>query len=199
VTCVTDASRSHSPGGGARGRHDLKPRDSRGRGVFFCPFNQHGRAVELACRVIREYARAEFAQVEGQRAPAVAAFAAQIAELEDLIASRNALAPTLRPVVAELREKMATIQRANWRKAQGIKIAEIPAEEAYRAAVADMAATLRGSNVEAARAALRGLTGDIPVFEQGGKLYGRLTVDAVPLYSRCNPALIEQVGSGGRI
>ncbi len=38
----------------------------------------------------------------------------------------------------------------------------MPAEEAYRAAVADMAAVLGGSNVEAARAALRSLTGDIP-------------------------------------
>ena len=51
-------------------------------------------AVELACRVIRECARAEPIQVEGQEAPAVVAIAAQIAELEDLIASRDALAVT---------------------------------------------------------------------------------------------------------
>ena len=63
--------------------------------------------------------------------------------------------------------------------------------------VDDMAAVLAGSNVEAARAAVRGLTGDIPVFERNGKLYGRLAVSAVPLFSRCNPGLIEQVGSGG--
>jgi Recombinase zinc beta ribbon domain len=155
-------------------------------------------AVDLACRLIRECARAELMQVESEVAPAVAVIAKQIAELEDLITSRGSLAVTLRPVVAELREKMSTLQRVNWRKAQGIKVAEIPAEEAYRAAVADMAATLGGSNVEAARAALRGLTGEIPVFEHGGKLYGRLSVDAVPLFAaRCNPGLIEQVGSGG--
>lgn len=35
------------------------------------------------------------------------------------------------------------------------------------------------TNVEAARAAVRGLTRDIPVFEKDGKLYGRLTVDAI--------------------
>jgi hypothetical protein len=29
--------------------------------------------------------------------------------------------------------------------------------------------------------------------------YGRLTVDAAPLFSRYNPGTIEQVGSGGRI
>jgi hypothetical protein len=156
-------------------------------------------AVELACRLIRNWARDELTQVEGQAAPAVAVVASQIADLEELIASRGALAGTLRPVVANLREKLAALQRANWCKAQGTKIAEIPAEEAHRAAVADMASELGGSNVEVARAALRSLTGDIPVFERGGKLYGRLRVDPIPLFSRCNPRLIEQVGSGGPI
>jgi len=42
---------------------------------------------------------------------------------------------------------------------------EIPAEEGYRTAVAQMAAVLQGSNIEAARAALRSLIGSIPVFE----------------------------------
>jgi hypothetical protein len=90
-------------------------------------------------------------------------------------------------------------QRANWRKAQAIELAQLPAEEAYRAAVADMASVLEGANVEAARAAVRSLTGDIPVFEKGGKLYGRLTVDAAPLFGRRNPGIIEQVGNGGGI
>jgi hypothetical protein len=168
-------------------------------------FKAEGNAVDTnglpseaptSSRVITPSSDGSSAIVISKGVPAVAAIAAQIAELEDLITSRNALALTLRPVVAELREKMASIQRANWRKAQGLKLTEIPAEEAYRAAVADMVATLRGSNVEAARAALRGLTGDIPVFEQGGKLYGRLTVDAIPLYSRCNPALIDDLPDG---
>jgi site-specific DNA recombinase len=188
-------------------------------GADACPVSQQGRrdlaehavlepiqrellepeAVELACRLIREGARAELTQIEGEAAPAVAAIAKQVAELEDLITSRGSLAVTLRPVLADLREKMAALQRANWRKAHGMMVAEIPAEEAYRAAVADMAATLGGSNVEAARAAVRSLTGEIPVFEHGGKLYGRLSVHAIPLFARCNPGLIEQVGSGGRI
>ena len=101
--------------------------------------------------------------------------------------------------LAGLREKMATVQRASWRKAHSLKIAELPVEEAYRAAVAAMAAVLKGTNVEAARAAVRSLTGDIPVFEKNGKLYGRLTVDAAPLFAQRNPGIIEQVGSGGRI
>ncbi len=64
-------------------------------------------AVELGCRLIRDYARAEITQAAaGEEAPAVATTAAQIAELQDLIAERGALAATLRPVVADLREKM---------------------------------------------------------------------------------------------
>ena len=72
------------------------------------------------------------------------------------------------PDVVRAYEKMATVQRAEWRKAQALKVAELRAEEAYRAAVADMAAALAGANVEAARAAVRSLTGDIPVFEKDG-------------------------------
>lgn len=157
-------------------------------------------AVELACRIIRDAAKAELLRsVEGEEPAQVADIAAQIAELENVIASRDALAATLRPVVAGLREKMATVRRTNWRKAHAVKIAELPVEEAYRAAVTDLAAVLEGTNVEAARAAVRSLTGDIPVFEKDGKLYGRLTVDAAPLFRQRNPGIIEQVGSGGRI
>jgi len=64
---------------------------------------------------------------------------------------------------------------------------------------AEMAQVLEGSNVEAARAAVLSLTGEIPVFEEAGKVYGRLSVDAVPLFGRCNLELVEQVGSGGPI
>ena len=66
---------------------------------------------------------------------------------------------------------------------------QIPAEEAHRAAVAEMVATLESSNVEAARAALRSLIGTISVFEDAGKLYGRLGVDPMPLF-RGNPAVV---------
>ena len=182
-------------------------------GPSACPVSQHARrdiaeravfgpiqrellepeAIELGCRLIRQTLRAELTQIEGAEIPALSAISEQIAELEELIASRVALAATLRPLVAELRDKLAALRRASWRKAHDLKVEEIPAEEAYRASVAEMAAILRGSNVEAARAALRGLTGDI----KEGRLYGRLTVDAVPLFSRCSPGLIEQIGSGG--
>lgn len=144
-----------------------------------CPVSQHARrdlaedaaltpirrellapeAVELACMLIRDAAKAELLRsVEGDEPVQVAEIAAQIAELEGLIASRNSLAAALRPVVAGLREKMATVQRASWRKAHSFKIAELPVEKAYRAAVAAMAAVLEGTNVEAARAAVRSLT-----------------------------------------
>jgi hypothetical protein len=153
--------------------------------------------VELACRLIRGFARAELSEVVGEENPAVGSLTAQITELEDLIASRTALAETLRPVLAGLIERMATLRRTSWRKTHALEVAEVPAEEAYRAAVADLASVLSGSNIEAARAAVRSLTGEIPVFEHGGKLYGRLAVDAAPLFARHNPGFVEQVGSGG--
>jgi hypothetical protein len=59
-----------------------------------------------------------------------------------------------------------------------------------------MAATLEGSNVEGARAALRSLLGTISVFENAGKLYGRLGVDPMPLYRR-NPAVFGGMVAGG--
>ena len=157
-------------------------------------------AVELACRLIRDAARAKLRPGDGADSPEGATMAAEIAELEELIASRPALAHPLRLLVAERRERIASLRRAEWRRAHTLKLDALPAEAVYRAVVGDMAsAVLAGSNVEAARAAVRGLTGDIPVFEKGGKLYARLAVDAAPLFSRCNPEIIEQVGSGGRI
>jgi hypothetical protein len=70
-------------------------------------------------------------------------------------------------LIAGLRERMATLRRTSWRKAHALKVAEVPAEETYRAAIDDLASVLSGSNFEAARAAVRSLTGEIPVFEQG--------------------------------
>jgi site-specific DNA recombinase len=204
---------------GSRGSH-YACATHRQAGPTACPVSQHARrdlaedavlgpirrellapeAVELACGLIRAAIKTELLRsVQGVEPPEVATIERQIIELEDLIAAHHALAATLRPVVAGLREKVANVQRAHWRKAHAVKIAELPAEEAYKAAVADMASVLGGSNVEAARAAVRSLTGDIPIFQREGKLYGRLAVNAAPLFSRCNPRLIEQVGSGGRI
>jgi hypothetical protein len=70
---------------------------------------------------------------------------------------------------------------------------------AYRAAVADLAAALAGSNVEEARAALRGLIGPVPVFAKEGKLYGRDGFNSAQLVRKSNPDLIGSIGSGGGI
>jgi hypothetical protein len=56
---------------------------------------------------------------------------------------------------------------------------------------------LRGNNVEAARAALRGLLGNIPVFQEGRHLAARLTMNPAALLS--NPGTVLLVGSGGAI
>jgi hypothetical protein len=95
--------------------------------------------------------RAESVQIQQGVSPAVAALSTEIADLESLIEARPARAATLRPLIEELREKQVNLRRAASRKAQSSKAAEFPAEEAYRAAAADMAATLKGSNIEAAR------------------------------------------------
>jgi hypothetical protein len=104
----------------------------------------------------------------------------------------------LRALVEELRTKQANLQRANVRKIQSLKAAEIPAEEAYKAAVTELATTPEGANLEAARCALRRLVGSIPVFQQDGKIYGRIGFNAAPLFRGSNPNFIERYGSGGR-
>jgi hypothetical protein len=111
--------------------------------------------------------------------------------------ARPARAGTLRPLIEGLREKQVNLRRAASRKAQSSKAAEIPAEEAYKAAAADMAATLKGSNIEAARVALRALVGSIPIFAEGGKIFGRIGLDLAQLFRSSNPRFIESVGSGG--
>jgi 2-methylcitrate dehydratase PrpD len=63
----------------------------------------------------------------------------------------------------------------------------------YRAAVADLAAALAGSNVEAARAALRGLIGPVPVFAKEGKLYGRDGFDSAQLVRKSNRTLLNRL------
>ncbi len=73
----------------------------------------------------------------------------------------------------------------------------LPAEDAYRAAVSDINAALQGSNVEAARAALRSLLGNIPVFQTGRQLAARLTINPGTLMR--NPGNVLLIGSGGPI
>ena len=152
-------------------------------------------AVERACELIRDWARSESVQITESANPELEAIAIEIADLEALIEARPARAGTLRQVVEELRAREASLKRGARRQAQAKLAGQIPAEGAYRAAVAEMAATLESSNVEAARAALRSLIGTISVCEDAGKLYGRLGVDPMPLYRR--NATTFGNGSGG--
>ena len=153
-------------------------------------------AIEHACQLIRTWAREERSQVARGGNPELEAIATEIADLEALIEARPARAATLRPIVEELRGKQANLRRASLRQAQAKLVAEIPAEEAYRAAVADMAAVLQGANIEAARAALRSLVGIIPVFEDSGKLYGRIGINRLPLFRSRNPESFGGVVAG---
>jgi site-specific DNA recombinase len=144
-------------------------------------------AVEHACELIRGWARNESIQIAEGANPEVEAIAAEIADLEALIEARPARTATLRQVIEDLRARQANLQRGARRQAHAKHGAEIPAEQAYRAAVAEMAATLEGGNIEAARVALHSLVGTIPVFEDAGKLYGRIGLDPTPLYRSRNP------------
>jgi hypothetical protein len=111
--------------------------------------------------------------------------------------ARPARGATMCPLIEELRTKKANLRRAALRKVQSTTLADLPEVEGYRAAVADLSATLMGSNVEAARTALRGLVGSVSVFAEGGKLYGRIGLDAAQLLRSSNPEFIESCGSGG--
>ena len=103
--------------------------------------------MELTCRLIRDAVKAEVRLVDGADPPDSTTIAAEIAELEELIASRPSLAQTLRLLVAERREKRASLRRAAWRRAHALKLDALPAETAYRAAIADMVSVLAGSNI----------------------------------------------------
>ena len=91
----------------------------------------------------------------------------------------------MRQVVEHLRAREANLKRGARRQARDKLAGQVPAEEAYRAAVAEMVRTLESSNVEGARAALRSLIGAISVFEDAGSSMAGW--DPMPLYRR-NPA-----------
>ena len=156
-------------------------------------------AVERFCDLIRGWSRSDSARVEPSTDPAIAAIDVEIADIEALIEARPARAATMRPLIEELRTKQASLRRLIQRKAQSSSAAELPGIASYRAAVADVADVLAGSNVEAARAQLRSLVGTVPVFAEGRKLYGRIGLDRAQLLRSTNPGLLESCGSGGAL
>jgi hypothetical protein len=108
-------------------------------------------AVNRFCELIRTCARNDSFRAEPAQDPAVTAIDAEISDLESLIEARPARAATMRPLIEDLRTKQANLRRGAMRRAQSNNLENVPAVEAYRAAVADLASTLAGSNVEAAR------------------------------------------------
>ena len=151
-------------------------------------------AVDLACEQIREAVLEERLRIA--ECPD-ADLAAQVAELEALLAGNTTLAATLRPALEALRTKQAAAKRVAWRRAQAAKVASVPAEALYRVAVRALVATLEGANIEAARAAVRSLVGTVPVFEQAGVLWGRIGMSGAALLRVAG--VDERAGSGGPI
>ncbi len=153
-------------------------------------------AVERFCCLIRDWYRREGEVSMSGGSAAASEIGAEIADLEALIAERPARAAVLRVALEDLRQKRINLERATWRR-KGDAKAALPAESAYRAAVADINGALKSSNVEAARAALRSLLGNIPVFREGRHLAARLSMNPAALLR--NPSTVLLVGSGGRI
>lgn len=169
-------------------------------------------AVELAIEEIHRVLRQQrTAAVVG--GPELAAVEAEIAELEQLARERPALAASLAPALEAAHDRHTRLQRAAWRRATACPTeAEIPAERAYRAAVAKMAEILRGA-IAPARLALRELLGEVPVYPapEGRWLLADVGVDPRPLMRaagiggvaerRCvgADAAFAWDGSGGRI
>ena len=153
-------------------------------------------AVDRFCGLIREWHRRENEEGTRGSSPAADAIAMEIADLEALIAQRPSRAATLAQAIEDLRQKEASLRRAAARLASSTDIG-LPGESAYREAVSDLNGALEGSNVEAARAALRSLVGNIPVFQSGRQLAARLTMNPSALLR--NPGNVLFIGSGGRI
>lgn len=109
--------------------------------------------------------------------------------------TRPARSATLAPVIKELRQKQYSLRRGAARGKRISARTRSPAEREYRAAVADINRALRGGSVEAARGALRGLIGEIAVFQTGNTLAARLTMRPGGLLR--NPGSVLFVGSGG--
>jgi site-specific DNA recombinase len=146
-------------------------------------------AIDRFCSHIREWYRREHEQAVHGMSPAAAEIGAEIADLESLVVERPARAATLRATIDDLRQKQANLQRAAWRR-QAVPDVFLPAEQAYRAAVADINGALKGSNIEAARVALRSLLGTIPVFQEGRSLAARLTMNPVALLRNPGTVLV---------
>lgn len=152
-------------------------------------------AVERFCASIRQLHQQDKDEPDHRLTAMEATLEDEIADLEALIASRPARAGTLAPVIEELRNKQSSLRRIAARRTSAEEDRSLPAESEYRSAVADINDALHGNNVEAARAALRSLIGEIPVFQMGRHLAGRLRLRPGGLFR--NPGDVLFVGSGG--
>jgi site-specific DNA recombinase len=154
-------------------------------------------AVTFASDRIRAWARGDAADAAPGASPELAELDGEIADLEALIDARPARAATLRQALEDLRRRRDELQRAARQRAIRRTVADVPAEAVYRAVVAELVSRLEGRNVEAGRAALRAVVGDISVLEHDGKPYGRIRLDWAALFR--DSRVVRFSGSGGRI
>jgi hypothetical protein len=150
-------------------------------------------AVEQFCREIRHLHSQDASAPDHTWTAAECSIAEELEDLEFLIKTRPARNAMLAPVIEELRQRQSSLRRPAASRSVPRDELDLPAESEYRAAVADINRALRGGSIEAARGALRGLVGEIPVFHTGKTLAARLTMRPGGLFR------VLLVGSGGLI
>lgn len=154
-------------------------------------------AVEAAVQMIREWYQQDAARAAQGVSPEMAAIDEEIADLESLIAERPSRAQSLRVSIEKLHEQRSALQRAAWRGSAKSSRESLPAEIAYRDAVARFGDSL-GAGLQQARETLRQILGTIRVepAASGEHLVARVGINPVPLLRLAG---VAWVGSGGVI
>lgn len=156
------------------------------------------QAITRATTLIRQWHRQE--RVAGVQEPTdeMRRLAAEIEQLEGLIASSPALAGRLRATLDEVQRELEAKRRQAWRKAShACADDEAPGERDYVEHVGRMAEVLKGRDLNAAREILRGALGDIGVRPDVTRshLVATLQLNPVPLFKAAG--IDAWNGSGG--
>lgn len=130
------------------------------------------------------------------QSPELVAIAAELADIEALVQERPARAAALSPAIGALEDRRLALHRLAWRRVVSVPPGRSQAVNDYIQAAREMREILTGNNVEAARAALRSVTGTVPVWPLGGHLMARVGLSLVPLVSAAG---IPLRGSGGAL
>ena len=150
-------------------------------------------AVRHAVELIRGWAKSDRQATDV--VPGLDAIDAEIAELQALMAARPALSGALMPALEAAQGRRIAAQRAAWRRAAGVTHDDNAAARAYVEAAERFREVLEGGQVVVARDALRGILGDVPIWQAGGVMWARVGVNPQPLLA--SAGIFASSGSGG--